>query len=70
MGVYEGGGQLAKALRQLLVQWEDTRMSWDDAQAREFEEKYLIPLQNDLRNASSAMAHMAGLLDKIRRDCE
>lgn len=70
MGVYEGGGQLSKALRQLLVQWEDTRMSWNDAQAREFEAKYLIPLQNDLRNACSAMAHMAAILEKIRRDCE
>lgn len=70
MGVYEGSGQLAKALKQLLVQWDDTRLSWDDAQAREFEDKYLIPLQNDLRNTSSAMAHMAALLEKIRRDCE
>jgi len=70
MGVYEGGGQLSKAMRQMLGQWEETRMAWDDAQAREFEEKYLIPLQMDLRNASAAMAHMAAILEKIRRDCE
>lgn len=70
MAIYEGGGQLAKALRHLLGQWEETRMAWDDAQALDFEEKYLIPLQQDLRSATRAMAHMATLLEKIRHDCE
>lgn len=70
MGVYEGGGQLAKALRQLLGQWEETRMAWDDAQAREFEDTYLVPLQMELRKTSAAMSHVAAILEKIRRDCE
>ncbi len=70
MGVYEGGAILSKAMRQLVFQWEQTRLDWDDAQAREFEEKCLITLQMDLRDASKAMAHMAALLAKIKRECE
>jgi hypothetical protein len=69
MGVYEGGAQLSKALRQLMGRWEETRAAWDDAQARELEEKYLIPLQMDLRNTITAMAHVAAMLEKIKREC-
>lgn len=69
MGVYEGGGQLSKAMRQLIGRWEETRAAWDDAQAREFEDKCLIPLQMDLRNAMTAMGHMAAVLEKIKREC-
>ncbi|GMV95730.1 MAG: hypothetical protein HRF43_04870 [Phycisphaerae bacterium] len=69
MALYEGGGQLSKALRHLLNCWEETRIGWDDAQSRAFEESFLFPLQQDLRSATRAMAHMAALLDKLRREC-
>jgi hypothetical protein len=45
-------------------------MTWDDAQAREFEDTYLVPLQMELRKTSAAMSHVAAILEKIRRDCE
>lgn len=70
MALYEAGGQLSKGLRQLLNLWDEVRMGWDDAQAHEFEEKYLVPLQNDLSSAIRAMAHMSTLVEKIRRECE
>lgn len=69
MALYEGGGQLGKALRNLMAQWEALHAGWDDSQSRAFEEKYLVPLQQDLRNTATAMGHMAALLEKIKRDC-
>ena len=30
MGVYEGRGQLAKAIKSLMQQWAETRSSWSD----------------------------------------
>lgn len=70
MGVYEGRGQLAKAIKTLTMRWQETRMSWDDQLARRFEERFLKPLEMDLRSAVGAMEHMATMLHQIHRDCE
>lgn len=69
MGVYEGRGQLGKSMKQLQAAWSRTRAEWDDANARNFEERFLRPLEMDLRNAVGAMDHMAGLLAQARKDC-
>lgn len=70
MGVYEGRGQLSKALKQLQLRWAEARMSWDDAAAAYFEKRFLEPLEMDLKNAVSAMDHMATVLSQVRRDCQ
>ena len=70
MGVYEGRGQLSKAIKQLTMRWTEARSSWNDAAAEHFEKKFLEPLEIDLRNAVSAMDHMATVLGQVRRDCE
>lgn len=70
MGVYEGRGQLSKAMKELSLRWSEVRMNWDDSVRRGFEDRYLVPLQMDLRTAVGAMDHMAVLLQQARRDCE
>ena len=70
MGVYEGRGQLAKSVKQLMLRWTETRTDWNDSAAETFEKKYLEPLEIDLRTAVSAMDHMATLLNQVRRDCQ
>jgi hypothetical protein len=70
MGLYEGRGQLGKAMKALLLRWNETKASWDDARSDDFEKTYLVPLEMDLRNAVSAMDHMGVILHQIRRDCE
>ena len=50
--------------------WAETRSSWNDERAREFEEKYLFALEQDLRNAVGAMDHMAVYLSQVKRDCD
>ena len=70
MGVHEGRGTLAKALKQLENRWAEARMSWMDTQTEQFEQLYLIPLQSDLRSAVTAMDHMAVLLSRIHQECE
>jgi hypothetical protein len=69
MGVYEGRGQLSKAIKDLFLHWQETRASWDDAQAKRFEEEVLVPLQLDVRQAESAMDHMAALLHQAKHEC-
>ena len=70
MGVYEGRGQLAKAIKELMRQWAETKGQWEDAQSRAFEEKHLAPLESDLRTAASAMDHIGVLLGQMKRDCQ
>jgi hypothetical protein len=70
MGVYEGRGQLAKALKNLTLRWTEAKGSWDDAVSRQFEENFMIPLEMDMKTAASAMDHMAAVLAQVRRDCE
>ena len=69
MSVHEGGGQLGKAMKELLLHWEETKAAWDDPVSRDFEQRHLIPLQMDLKMATAAMGQMALLLDRIYRDC-
>ncbi len=70
MGVYEGRGQLAKALTLLQTRWRDAGNSWHDAASARFEKKYIEPLEADLKTAASAMDHMAGLISRVRQDCQ
>jgi hypothetical protein len=70
MGLYEGRGNLNKGLKDLLVRWQQTREDWDYAVADEFEKLYLEPLQQALRNASSAMDQMAQVMSNVDRDCK
>jgi hypothetical protein len=69
MGVYEARGQLAKLMKELTDKWSDTKLDWDDIVSHNFENKFLVPLEADLRNATGAMDHMAHLLAQIKRDC-
>ena len=69
MGVHENSGRIGKAMKELLMQWEETKQVWDDPVSRSFEQRHLIPLQMDLKTATAAMGQMALLLDNIRREC-
>jgi len=69
MGVYEGRGQLAKATKELLSRWAETKGDWDDTVSQNFEKRFLLTLEMDIRAATSAMDTMAQILTTVRRDC-
>ena len=69
MGVYESGGQSNKALKQLLSRWEEAKLSWHDSVSTDFENRYLVPLQADVKATLGALAQMGTLLDQVKRDC-
>ena len=70
MGVYEGRGQLAKAMKELATRWAEAQQVWNDPMSLAFEKENLVPLEMDLRSAVSAMDHMAQILAQVRRDCQ
>jgi hypothetical protein len=69
MGVYEGRGQLAKGIKELLARWAETKGDWDDSVSQNFEKRFLITLEMDVRSATSALDTMAQILAAVRRDC-
>ena len=69
MGVYEGRGQLAKGMKELMARWAETKGDWDDSVSRNFEKRFLLALEMDMRSATSAMDSMAQILAAVKRDC-
>ena len=69
MGLYEAKGQLDRAMNDLTFRWSQVRSAWHDQVAVDFEEKHLVPLQAQLRNATAAMAIAASLVSRVRQEC-
>lgn len=69
MSLYEAQGNIAKATKDLLTKWQQTKMSWQDEQAERFEEEVLRPLDRDQRAAGEGISTMNQLVQQARRDC-
>ncbi len=63
-------GLLTLATRQLMAQWEETRHSWRDQKAAEFESQYLAELSQGLSSTLKILEDLERLLEKIHADCE
>jgi hypothetical protein len=66
-----GSGQRLGALtRDLANRWEQTKESWRDAKAGEFERQYLEELYTSVDKATYVMEQLDKLMQKIRSECE
>jgi vacuolar-type H+-ATPase subunit B/Vma2 len=63
-------GLLTLATRQLQARWGETRYSWRDRKAEEFEELYLSELMNGVNSAFRVIDELGKLLEKIHADCD
>jgi hypothetical protein len=63
-------GLLTLATRQLQARWGETRHSWRDRKAEEFEELYLSELMNGVNSAFRVIDELDKLLEKIHADCD
>ncbi len=63
-------GLLTLATRQLQARWGETRFSWRDRKAQEFEEMYLSELLHGVNSALRVIDELDNLLDKIHADCD
>jgi thymidylate synthase len=64
------GSRLAAVTKDLWVNWQQTRESWSDAKAMEFEQKYLRELMNSVDKTVGAIEQLDKLIAKIKKDCE
>ena len=63
-------GLLTLATRQLMARWEETRNSWRDQKAAEFESLYLSELGHSVSSALKILDDLDHLLEKIHADCD
>jgi hypothetical protein len=70
MGMQDGRSLLAKAFKELLFRWADTKSQWNDSMSQGFERTRLQQWESDLKSATAAMDHMAQILSQARRDCQ
>ncbi len=70
MNTSANGKQLVAATKDLVRRWEETKESWQDAKATEFEQKYLFELLAAMERAAPVFDDLDKLLNRIRIDCE
>jgi HEPN domain-containing protein len=63
-------GRLNGITRELTLKWEDTKVSWRDLKAQEFEQHYLREMLIEMGKTMAALEKLDELLRKIRNDCE
>lgn len=63
-------GLLTLATRQLMSRWAETRNSWRDGKATEFEALYLAELADTMGSALRTLEELDHLLEKVHADCE
>ena len=62
--------RLGALTKELSSQWQQTRDSWRDAKAQEFERKYIGEVVTGVDRAVAVIDQLDKLLTKIRTDCE
>jgi hypothetical protein len=70
MNTRTSAANLAQAMKELSLAWQQTRADWRDAKSIEFDDRYLEVLPQHVGRATSAMEEIDGLMKKVRSDCE
>jgi hypothetical protein len=60
---------LSKAMRDLLMAWEQTQIGWRDQARTDFEKNYIDELRSSVKAALDAMTAIGEFLGKARYDC-
>ncbi len=61
---------LNEANRELFALWDETRASWRDARAADFDKEYLAPLPQAVATAVRIIEELDVVLAKIHADCD
>ena len=64
------GSKLMALTKGLSLQWQQTKESWKDAKALEFERHYIDDLLTSVDKAVTVFEQLDKIVAKIRNDCE
>jgi hypothetical protein len=63
-------GLLTLATRNLQSRWGETRFSWRDRKAQDFDDLYLSELMNSVNSALRVIEELDHLVEKVHADCD
>lgn len=70
MSLNASKSRLQSITRDLLNQWHDTRDTWRDSKARDFEVEFLDELNSSVEHAAIVISKLDEIVGRIRKDCE
>ncbi len=65
-----GAAKLNKALEALKESWAETIETWEDQNARSFQEEHLEPIGPAIKMALDSTNRLAEVLARAQRECE
>jgi len=69
MSAIESRAKLVQATKKLMAEWALVRETWRDENCRQFEKKYMAPLEADVRAAVLAIERIGAMLHNAQHDC-
>lgn len=69
MNLNIGWTELNSSMKTLRNRWEETKIHWDDAVQKKFEESFWDPLEQQVRATLRGIERLAPSLTKLRKDC-
>lgn len=70
MSMTANKSRLSGLTKELVMKWEQTKETWQDAKSVEFERQYVAELEADVDAAATVIEQLDKLLTKLRNDCE
>ena len=70
MSLAASRSRLAALTKDLAGRWKETRESWRDDRAREFEQRYMDDLLSSVTNCLNNIEALEKILTRIRDDCD
>ncbi len=70
MSTRSSAANLVQAVKDLTVEWQETKSYWRDVKSQEFERKYLEELPSYVARTTAVIEQIDALLRKVRTDCE
>jgi hypothetical protein len=63
-------GRLSGLVREISLEWAETKNHWRDAKSEEFERTYMAELSAQVGRSVAVLDQLEELLKKVRSDCE
>jgi hypothetical protein len=69
MSTVRGHERLVLAAKQLLADWHDLKETWRDENSRQFEDRYIVTLESEIRAAVQAIDRAQRAMHRARQEC-
>ncbi|MGF1580967.1 MAG: hypothetical protein ACFCD0_16510 [Gemmataceae bacterium] len=70
MSVTAGQSQLRQGLQLLRQQWDVVLLHWADTTAKDFQEQFWKPIEDQTLSTIQAMDRLGQLLHRVHKDCQ